>query len=275
MEKIEIVFCVLTYKNHLDLIEFIKSINTNDQIDFSYKIIVINNFSDQDSYHKIKHIAEMNNCDFINSENYGYGHGNNLGIDLALQNYNFDYLVVCNPDVEIKQFKIEDLSGQENKIIAPEIIARNGKKQNPMNFNYMPLNESLMYIGYKKNMVFLLYLGILINKITRTINNVNMSFSSEKSHEIYACHGSFIIFSSYVVKKLVPIFDNNIFLFCEEGDLARKAKKLGISSTYNKNIIINHKEDGSMNLSNTNLNDVQKDSYIYYYKKWNFSEMQK
>jgi GT2 family glycosyltransferase len=269
MEKTQIVFCVLTYKNHTDLAEFIESLKVNENINFSYKIVVVNSFADESSLKKIRQIALSNNCIFINTENKGYGHGNNLGISFAKENYIFEYLVVCNPDTVIKHFDINSLKGQENNINAPEIICLNGKRQNPLNYTFMPMVEKLAYIAMKKRNKLLLYTVILLNKINRHKNKLLMDLRRKKSAAVYACHGSYIIFSRKAIETLYPVFDENIFLFCEESDLAKNAEKHSVDIIFNKNIVILHKEDGSMKMSNFNLNEIHRQSYLYYYEKWN------
>lgn len=267
MEKFNVIFCVLTYKNNLDLMEFIDSLM--DKVDFTYKIIVVNNFADETSYKRIKQIALSNSCVFIESENRGYSHGNNLGIAYAKSNYIFNYLIVCNPDTEIKQFDFGCLQGQEECIIAPEIICINGKKQNPMYYKYMPINEKLIYIAFKNHSKLLLYFGIVINKIHRYINNLLMDYTKNKEMIVYACHGSCIVFGYRAIEKLYPVFDDNIFLFCEESDLAKHAWEKNVNIIYNREIIVLHKEDGSMKLSNSNLREIHRASYLYYFEKWN------
>ncbi|WP_282140958.1 glycosyltransferase family 2 protein [Cytobacillus oceanisediminis] len=265
MKKFNMIFCVLTYKNYTDVIDFINSIKSSDKINFSYKIIIVNNFADERSLEEIRKIAISNDCDFIENENKGYGHGNNVGITFARSNYEFDYIVVCNPDTEIKQFDFKSLKGQEKNIIGPDIICKNGKRQNPMYYKYMPISEKIVYSGFKNDNKILLFIGISLNKLNRYLNNLLTNLVKKRKEKIYACHGSYIIFSKYAINKLYPVFDENIFLFCEESILAIKAKKNNIEIILNKDIVIYHKEDGSMNLSNSNLSKIQKKSFLYYY----------
>lgn len=268
-DKYNLIFCVLTYKNHNDLIEFINALKSNNEIDFTYKIVVVNNYADEESLKLIKEISMFNSCEFIESENNGYGAGNNIGINFIKDNYDYDYIVVCNPDTVIKNMKLSDLGKYKNEIIAPKIECLNGKLQNPMNFEYSKIAEKLMYIGYSKDLKFISYCGIALLKIQRYILNKTMIFMNKKERKIYACHGSYIILSKYAIEKLNKVFDEAMFLFCEEGDLARKAQSYNIDIIYDENINILHKEDGSMNLSNKNLQNILKESYIYYYEKWN------
>lgn len=268
MKDYDVVFCVLTYKNHLDLSDFISSLQNYKHINFTYKIVVVNNYADTQSLSLIKEIAVSNDCDFIESENRGYGYGNNLGISLIKETYKYKYLVVCNPDTIVKQFDIEYLNYFSNSIIAPQITCLNGKLQNPMNFSYMPLSERLMYIGFKNNIRLFSLFGMLLIKINRYKNYKIFKKKQKSTQVIHACHGSFIIFSKYALEKLYPVFDENIFLFCEEGDLALKARSLNLDIIYHDEIKILHKEDGSMNQSDFNKGSALRKSYMYYFEKW-------
>lgn len=52
MRKFNVIFCVLIYKNHTGLIEFIDSLKENSKLNFSYKVIVVNSFADDASLKK-------------------------------------------------------------------------------------------------------------------------------------------------------------------------------------------------------------------------------
>lgn len=271
MTKVDIVFCVVTYKNHLDINDFLNNLSSTKDLVFTYKVIIVNNYADEESLAKIREISKLYNCDFIENENKGYAHGNNLAIHYAALKYEYSFLVVCNPDTIIKSLEFEKLNNHKDDIIAPNIINLNNKKQNPMHFNYMPISEKIIYFGFKSRFKFILYSGIALNKFNRFINLLIMKSQNKNSKKIYACHGSFIIFSSNAIKKLKSVFDDNMFLFSEESDLARNALKGNINIIYRNDLLIYHKEDGSMNFSNKNLFEIQRDSYLYYYKKWQSS----
>ena len=95
----------------------------------SKKVIVVNAYYDKQSSEKFEKLTNEYGADFIEIENKGYSFGNNMGIEYALQHYKFKYLVVSNPDIEIKRFVLEDLRGAENAVIGPEIITCTGKNR--------------------------------------------------------------------------------------------------------------------------------------------------
>lgn len=265
MEKFSNIFVVLTYKNYDDLKECLESIKLTVN---SYKVIVVNSYFDDLTKNIFETIAKENDCDFINVENKGYSYGNNVGIDYAIKNYDFDHIVVSNPDIIIKKYD-QDILDKNTKygIIAPKIIARSGKLQNPMCVKKSKLSCRFEYRGFKKDKKFWIILGIGINKINRSIRTF-FHFKRNKPYKIYAAHGSFVILKKDAVLKLNPVYDENMFLFGEESVLAERAKKSGILVGQFNSIVVNHKEDGSMKLADFSINDELKKSNIYYYENY-------
>ena len=84
-------------------------------------------------------------------------------------------------------------------------------------------------------------------------------------------HGSFLFFSAHALEILGHRpYDENLFLFAEEAVLAYRAKKLNLNTIYNRNIIVKHKEDGSMKMSNISINDEVKKSNLYFFKQYKY-----
>ena len=257
--KIDTVFVVLVYRNYNDLNTFFDSLKLSGIN--SYKVIVVNSYYDNNTEEKIKEIALANESVFISTPNNGYGAGNNKGIQYAIEHYDFKLLVVSNPDVEIDYFNENLKYSDEVVIYAPKIIRNDGRNQNPMRIKYSKLSDALAYFGYIHNSKLSLYAGILLTKLDRF-------FREKRCVNIYEAHGSFVIFTNKAIFKLSPVFDENIFLFCEESDLGHKAAQNNIRIIYDRQTRIRHHEDGSMKLSDINLNNTMKESFIYYYKKW-------
>lgn len=265
MEHYKYVAVVLVYRNVGDLEECINSIY--EKIKDS-KIIVVNSYYNEASKEKIKQVAINNNCAFINVDNKGYSYGNNRGIEYVREHYDYEYIIVSNPDITIGQFNDAQIEQYpEYGIIAPRIVARFGRLQNPMTIVRSKLSERLEYIGYKNNSKMLIIMGIAIGKIRRTIAVVAHR-KNDEPYQIYAAHGSFVIISKSTINILYPIYDENLFLFAEEGVLACRAKQAGVKTGQFDSIVINHKEDGSMKLSSLSLNVELKKANIYYYENY-------
>ena len=265
MPHYKYVIVILVYRNADDLIECIDSIKTKIK---DSKVIVVNAYYDDCSEKRINNIADSEDCVFINIENKGYSFGNNRGIDYAVNNIDFDYLIISNPDIVIRTFDDECIN--ENKkfgIIAPKIIAASGRLQNPMSVMRNNISEYLEYEGLKNRKKFLFAAGVGLNKITRWFA-VLIHKKNDKPYKIYAAHGSFVIFTRKTIEQLYPVYDENLFLFAEEGVLAKKAKDRGIETGQLDSIIIEHKEDGSMKLSNISISDELRKANIYYYETY-------
>lgn len=264
MEKIEIGFVILTYRNFNDLEEIIPSIK-DAYSSFIFKILIVNSFYDEITKNEINKIANKYRCDFINVENKGYGYGNNRGIEYFLSNYKFDYLIIANPDTIVKKNKFDYRKYKNDAIvIAPCIKNLNGKYQNPYWVIDNPIAEYFVYRGHKYGKKFVLYLGIAINKIIRELFHLK---KNNISRRIFACHGSYIIFSKKALDKISLPYDEHMFLFAEENLLAHILKNYEIPIVYTSNIEILYKEDGSISVAKIDENKELSKSIVYYYEK--------
>ena len=264
-ENYDFVFVILVYKNYEDLIKCLKSIKKHI---FGLKVIIVNSYYDDYTYNKVKMIAERFGCDFINVENRGYSYGNNKGIIEATKRYDYKYIIVSNPDIIIKKFPLDykQLSGD---IIAPKIVTKSGKNQNPILPYDCLIADMFMYFGYKKRFLPLVYLGYAINKILRNIFLFIVKTNTKKPLKIYGAHGAFVIFSYNAIKNLGNCpYDDNMFLFEEEFVIAFRAKEKKLSTYYIPSIVIKHMEDGSISKSNISETSELGKSTIYYYQHY-------
>lgn len=263
--KHKYIFVILVYRNLKDLEDCIRSIKSKVN---SYKIIVVNSYFDEQSKRDCEAIAISECCDFINIENKGYSFGNNRGIEFAVSNYEFDYLVVANPDTEILEFDDKSLNKLDYDIFAPNIITLRGTHQNPMGISHQKIAHRLLYKGFKNNYKFYIYSVLLITKIIRNFRIFLNKIRDLSIYPIYCAHGSFVILSKKAISVLYPVYDENMFLFAEESVLASKADKIGLRTCFYPSIYIRHKEDGSMKLSDLSINDMLRDANIYYYENY-------
>ena len=266
MKKFNFVFVVLCYKNTLDLTSFLESIKT---ITGTYRVIVVNSYFDEVTKNEFEKIALVNNCDFLNVPNKGYGAGNNRGIQFARANYEFDFLVISNPDINFKDYNISNLTGLENYIIAPQINNLNGKHQSPYKPKLAKLVNMLQYYAYKyKGLRFLNFFALLINRLLREyIILVGKLFKGKI--RIYAAHGSNVIIGNLALNKLGTLYDEKMFLFSEEEHLGNLCKLNKVKTYYYPKLKVLHKENGSVSsISVKEINKITIESYIYCYENW-------
>ncbi len=262
-KKYKYVFIVLAFRTGRDIPGFIKTLSSKFD---DYKVVVVNSYYNEESLAEIRDIAFENDCDFIPIENKGYGYGNNQGIKYALENYNFDYLIVCNADIEVQKWDVGELPSE--KVSAPMITTINGKKQNPYWAKSNKFGDWLIYKGHKNQSRLFMFLGQGMNKLIREIYLLSFAKSRKRVSRIYAAHGSFLIFPRKIVDRIAPVFDENMFLYYEEAYLAKKLHRNNIEIELQKDISILHYEDGSTKGSNIDLSKHASQSYIYYYEKY-------
>lgn len=255
------IFVVLTYRNAEDLIDFSASLKkclSND-----YRVVVVNSFYDDTTRKRISQIAAENDCDFINIENKGYSYGNNRGIEYVRKHYDYEYLIVSNPDIIVEKLELPKADGTV-AIYGPKITTLTGKQQNPYRPVYFGFGEYVSNKGYQKNCKTLVWFNIIVNKILRTIF-LMWKHIFQKPSEVYALHGSFLIFTKAVAEMCSPIFYEKMFLFAEEDYLSYRMKCLKIPMVYAPDVRVTHKEDGSIGMDNTNVWAHMQKSYLVYY----------
>lgn len=262
--KIDFAFVVLTYRNADDLPDFLQSVSAAFEA-YSKEVLIVNSFYDEESETTIRRFAEANGCLFLSTENKGYGHGNNVGIEYFRAKYDYRYLVIANPDTKVLYNRFDFASvDREPCVIAPRIRTLTGKEQNPYWVIKNPLSERLVYRYFTKGGRLRFYAGIGINKILRILFNLKRQ---RKKKAVFAAHGSFLVFSRSAMDQIGLPYDEKMFLFAEENLLAHTLRGLKIPIYFTSEIEILHKEDGSVSISDVDENLELKKSTIYYYEK--------
>lgn len=273
MEKknVGFIFVILVYRNVEDILELLESIKA--QV-LDSKVIIVNNYYDETTQKQFEKIAAEHQCDFINCENRGYGAGNNAGIRFALEKYEFEYLIISNPDIVIKNFPVEEIRQYPEGVYGCEIDNLAHKNQNPMLAKNCRFASKMLYKGIKEKLSFCLLAGKAINKLQRDWSRFLLNRKKKENRKVYQIHGSFLIFSGSVIQEIEAPYDEEMFLFAEEGYLAYLLNKKGISSYYCPEIKVLHKEDGSMKFRN-DIDEECVKSNLYFFEKYYFNNEEK
>lgn len=240
LKHYHIVFVVLVYKNIEVLKDFFTSLALKDS-----KVIVVNSFYDKISMDECEKVARQNNADFIAIDNKGYGYGNNVGTKYAIDNYNYDFLVISNSDIIIKQFDGLDKYKNESFVIAPKTVMKTGKHQNPdtpweLKFIYPMLSYAL---NHKSGVVYTLC--HICTRLNRELFKFYACIAKKEKYKIFSAHGSFIIFTKLAVESLYPFFDDEMFLYNEEWYLALKARAKNVPIYHIPSLEVLHLEGAS------------------------------
>lgn len=231
---------IVTYNSKHLIYDCIDSVYNFNDIDDALEVIVVDNdSSDQEGLfegirkrypHDIKLIK--------NKFNGGYGSGNNLGV----QNCTAKYIVVMNPDVRII-----------NPIFSKLISKFESDNEIGM-LGVMYADKSFPFY-FKPEYVSLL--GAIMFKLYILLRLFNMN-------KMYMT-GCFLMFEK---KTFIEIggFDENIFLFYEESDVANRILKTGKHLILAKDVEVYHLMH--IRSFNDKLASIELDSLEYYLNKY-------
>ena len=267
MNHYKFVFVVLVYRNTDVLEGFFSSLK--DKVE-NYRVILVNSYYDDKSEGDCKEYAVRYDCDFIAIPNKGYGAGNNVGIQYALSHYTFDFVVISNSDIIIKKFdSLDEYIGREC-IIGVETIMLTGKKQNPsIGYNFL-LNKLYFFFsrkGYQYDSHFLITGSHVCSRLSKWLTYLKLLIFNKQVIRVFTVHGSFVTLTAPAIKKLAPIFSDEMFLYNEELYLCLKARQHGIPLYYDKRNVVNHLEGASCSGDFWRQYPLFRESFMYLEKK--------
>lgn len=209
MLKLSII--TVNFKGWTPLERCLNSLLSLEIDDFSWEVIIVDNFSNDGKLEEFK--MKYPTFNFIESEgNHGFSYGNNLGAEQATG----DYFLFLNSDTVVTEEPLQSMMNliQENKkysIVSSQQVGLSGKKENP--FDVFPSFWT-------------------INSIIKSIYG---KFSKKK--RATTCNDSKVIFPDWVSGSLVLIsqkdfselggWDEDYWLYSEDVDLCKRASDNG------------------------------------------------
>jgi len=261
--KKNLAVIVLNYNDATSTIKYVNTIKKYDCID---KIIVIDNLSPDNSYEKLKKLAN-NKIDVISSNsNKGYAYGNNCAIRYLNEKYGeYKCIAISNPDVDVPEISYEKCLKYLDKHLDTAIAA---PRMYDINDNPHPLS------GWKLRSLKgdIHDSSLLLTEIFQRphIECYPINHWDTKVAEVDCVAGSFFIIRHSIFEK-VGYFDENTFLYFEEDILGNKLKKEGYKNVVLTDCKFNHYEsvtiDKNMKFMKKYRN-LQK-SKKYYHKTYN------
>lgn len=240
--KISII--IVAFNNHKVLVDCIASINSYNDLGDNIEIIVVDNSDENNRVGKyIENISDVE-LKYIPSTNRGFGYGNNVGARVA----HGELLLFLNPDTLLVEPVLKymyDLfkSDQKVQMAGVKLLQQNKEYGFSFFFNY---NTS-----YFNNLILR-----FVNKYDIFIEN--KMFTS----------GANIFIRKDTFKKC-GMFDENIFMYCEEFDIWNRIINLypEAKKVYCKNKHIIHLE-GKTTTDSLFRVKQEMQSYIYIGKKY-------
>lgn len=268
----EFVFIAVNYNECNHTLKYIKSVNNillkeNDSI----RIIIVDNNSSESDYNKInKYCQNYKNINTVRLEsNIGYFSGLNQGIKLV-DTEEDTYLIVGNNDLTFDKnflinFKEIDISAK-TFVIAPDIITKDGKHQNPHVINEVSLINKLKpriyFLNYYIGQAFK-FLNHFINKALLTTDDqkrVNRQMIIKRG--IGACY----LLTPYFFENY-DLLDDRVFMWGEEALLSNQVEKAGGHTLYSPSLVVYHHESASVRkISSRKKYKMVRESYKIYKK---------
>lgn len=209
MEQPLVYIVLLNYKGYDDTTDCIKSLR---KIDYNnYKIVVVDNCSEDGSFEKIK--EENSDCICIlSSSNNGFSSGNNIGIHYAFE-HNADLVLMLNNDTEVKEDFLSKMVSvsDDDTVVTPSI-----------------------YFYSEKNCIW--YADGKINFKRCTVSNGD---DSESKYCNYASGCCLLIPKK--VFDVVGDWAEEYFMYYEDMDYSLRILDAGFKIFYTKDAIVYHK----------------------------------
>lgn len=267
---------VVAYKSAQMTIDFVKRERGN--IDVPCILCIVDNASVETECQRMAEAldAEIVNENFCtenrnveiyiipSKKNLGFAKGNNLGVEFLTQNFDIDYLLFSNNDIEIKNEHcvstlIKQLERDERiGAIGPRIVSLDGSYQLPHD---VPISI-YRQIGW---MLF----PFLRKRHQKETATVPKAQEIPPSKFTYWVQGSFFVMSAKVFLE-VGMFDPNTFLYAEEPILAEKLKCIGKRMYYESSVEVLHYEGGTIVKQNGSIWSrlMVMESNCYYYRRY-------
>lgn len=231
---VEKLFCVIlvNYNGFNDTQACLQSIiHTQGELPL---VVLVDNASTEDADLEDLHQVYPKLKIIYNQENIGFGRANNVGIQWAQENLEFEFLLLLNNDTLIEPDTLFYL--QEAFKANPEIGITTGK-------TLYEGNRDLVWYGggdinYKRGWP----------KIA-DYNQKPTPEGADKAKYVSFVSGCVMLFTKESITTLKG-FDEDFFMYCEDLELCMRAKKQGVKLYYEPRAVIYHKVQGSIKNKN-------------------------
>lgn len=258
-----ISFVVLHYLVAKETIHCVDSILNNVKGEFN--IVIVDNDSPNNSYTELSNYYHDNLLVTVlkNHVNGGYASGINFGYQFAKKEYNPDFIIAMNNDMEIVQSdfceKLFSIFNRTNfYVLGPDIYSTSAlKHQNPEKSTIITIadiDEEVLSIHKMQKQQFRLKIKSILRQSSFIESNyykLKLRFKGNKkqTQELtnITLHGSCYIFSKlFIQSREYALFPKTKF-YCEAQILDYECKRDGMKQVYSPEVFIYHHEDIATN----------------------------
>lgn len=227
-------------------------------------IVIVDNASPNGSGEKLAELYE-NREDVtvvLNKENSGFARGNNLGCQVAKEEYDPAFYVVINNDIEFLQAdfikRVYDIYMRDSfDVLGPDIYSTTEKvHQSPKSLKRTSIEESRRLLSiYEKKISSRITVPIRcflkrfdsLKRAVKKSNNRNLEIDYKKKYYDTPLHGSCFIFSKRFIDSREKAFFDGTFFYYESEILDYECQIAGFRSVYDPSIKVLHHQNVSTN----------------------------
>lgn len=236
----EIVIILVDYNSHEETKQCLESLLSVKKIDFSTKIIIVDNGSKENLHLSQKKLSQ--GIKIVRSEaNLGFTGGNNLGISHAIKNYNPDYLLLLNNDTLVESNFLTKLH---------QTLEKNPKAGIAVSKIYFEKNYEFHKKSYARSQrgKVIWYAGGSIDwpnllAFHRGVDELDFGQFDQQSQTDFATGCCMFIRRELI--ETVGILDKKYFLYLEDLDYSLRARKKGYDILFVPESVIWHKNASS------------------------------
>ncbi len=268
----KILFVCVNYNGANLTDKFLNSIQklNDDAHELYAESIVVDNASNMTDYSALSTIVQKyENTKLVRSDvNLGYFGGLNLGLHNSNVG-NYDYVLVCNNDLEFSEdFYIKLVKKEYPKevmVVAPNVITSDGYPQNPHVINRVSKTRKFLYDIYFTNFLFAQILTWGSYKI-KAMKGGRSNKSSANSQYVHMGIGACYLLTKSFFANFSKL-DDSVFLYGEEALLAGQVMSVNGKTFYDSELIVHHAESATLSkLPSKQTYNFAKDSYPHYKK---------
>ncbi|WP_165775481.1 glycosyltransferase family 2 protein [Chryseomicrobium excrementi] len=266
------IFIAVNYNGSTFTQEYINSINelskdVSDQIE----IIIVDNDSKKEDKDRLIEIAERNENTKVLwlEKNVGYFKGLNEGIISCTKDSN-TFLIIGNNDLTFeKEFilnlKLIDIES-DTLVIAPNIITKDGRQQNPHVIHRVTRTEKLKAQIYNSNYYIGQFFKFINQTLIKKLSSQKPKLNSYPQMKIKRGIGACYVLSNNFFNHYEKL-DDRVFMWGEEALLSNQVESVNGVTLYDPNIKIIHHESASVkSIESKKKYYMVKESYQIYKK---------
>ncbi|MCD7907818.1 MAG: glycosyltransferase family 2 protein [Clostridium sp.] len=234
-------------------------------------VVVVDNCSTDDSWETLSALGDGGGrLSLIRAEqNGGYGWGNQIGVDWAVDRLGADYVMVANPDIHVTEsciLRVKEVLDQTERCgLASALVESPQGKPLLSYWTLLPLWKDLLDTGLITRRLFARRLNVPQERLKQG--------GLSGCRLVDAVPGSFFMLRAdrFPAGEIHKVFDKKIFLYYEEKVLGRKLRAMGLTAALALDCSYVHAHSVSIDKSVKKIGDKQRllhESKLYYYREY-------